>query len=209
MVNPMLTIQSVVNLAEIRKKEFGKNWKKVLSPCISPLIDRLTKTARKQTINRYANRSFMFEEELVDETIVTMYSDDEISTLINELQIAQTMEVNKTLLDEINKEVEISRNILQEMSNDCLAIQEFLEPQLTTAIKRLRETRMTIKTEFSQTLNAMKDVRKFFLDKEYEKEMDRLERFVNIVSQFRELSADGTLDAVSDTILKLSEGDNK
>ena len=209
MVNPMLTIQSVVNLAEIRKKEFGKNWKKVLSPCISPLIDRLTKTARKQTINRYANRSFMFEEELVDETIVTMYSDDGISTLINELQIAQTMEVNKTLLDEINKEVEISRNILQEMSNDCLAIQEFLEPQLTTAIKRLRETRMTIKTEFSQTLNAMKDVRKFFLDKEYEKEMDRLERFVNIVSQFRELSADGTLDAVSDTILKLSEGDNK
>jgi len=205
--SPMPLINSSVNLVILRKKEFGKHWKKILSPLISPHISEVTKIAEKQTLKLHEHRlHFISKEELTDETIVTLYADDELNFLINELHVAQTMEVNKTLLDEINKEVKISKSILQEMANDCLAIQEILEPQLLHAIKRLRETRMTIRTEFSQTLNAMKDVREFFLDKEYEKEMSRLEKFVNIVSQFRELSNNGTLDAVSDTILKLSEG---
>jgi hypothetical protein len=62
---------------------------------------------------------------------------------------------------------------------------------------------MTLTVESNQLLKQLEDVRKFFLDKNYEQEMQRTERFISMCNTLKELKKDGTLDAVSETLIRL------
>jgi hypothetical protein len=116
------------------------------------------------------------------------------------------MEISSEMTKKINEEMEISNKLLQKTYNDLKTTYSMLEPEMYGLIKTIRQTRMTISTELKTSLTIMKDVRKFFLESDYEKEMERLERFVSLGERMKILINDGTLDAICDVSLKLAIG---
>ncbi|KKL81324.1 hypothetical protein LCGC14_1995850 [marine sediment metagenome] len=81
-----------------------------------------------------------------------------------------------------------------------------LKKELDKLVQKIRESRMAVTLELKQTLSAMRDVRTFFLESDYEKEMERLERFVTLGERMKTLIQDGTIDAMCDVVLKLAIG---
>lgn len=73
----------------------------------------------------------------------------------------------------------------------------------------IKQTRTAIEWESKHLLTACADVRKFFLSEEHAKEVARLREFVEVMERLRSLKQDGTLDAISDTILKLYDQADK
>lgn len=67
----------------------------------------------------------------------------------------------------------------------------------------IKQTRVAIEWESKALLSACKDVRQFFMDPQHAAEVERLKEFVAVVERLKALKADGTLDAIADTILKL------
>jgi hypothetical protein len=54
-------------------------------------------------------------------------------------------------------------------------------------------------------MTALGDVRQFFLEDDYKKEIARLHEFIDLCERLKALKEEGLLDAVSDIILKLSQ----
>ena len=73
------------------------------------------------------------------------------------------------------------------------------------ALTDLRSKRYAMVKETTDSLSALRDVRQFFMDKDFEAERDRLEEFVTLCERLQVLQESGFLDVVSDTMLKLSE----
>jgi hypothetical protein len=80
---------------------------------------------------------------------------------------------------------------------------EFTE-ELPKHMKTLREWRMTMEREKDTSLKALRELRQFFLESDYEREMTRLSEFVSLCERLRDLSKDGTLERVADVMLKLA-----
>jgi hypothetical protein len=116
------------------------------------------------------------------------------------------METADALLRAINEEVGESSKILKATFNEVNATYELLEPKLAEMIHKVRASRMTVTTELKQSLNIMKDVRKFFLESDFKIEMERLERFVELGERLKAMIDDGTMDAITDIVLKLAIG---
>ncbi len=114
------------------------------------------------------------------------------------------MEQNLKLLKAANAEVEASKVILQDLVNEAKATNDFLQQILLSVVKELRDKRMTVVTEIRHMLAELKDIRKFFLEDAHENEVKRLEGFVGLCKEMRELKKDGTLDAVADVVIKLA-----
>jgi len=127
-----------------------------------------------------------------------------VANEINFAMVGVMMETTDLELKEINKDVEASKEILQRLKNEITATHDLVEPELLKMIKRIREVRQTVSMELKQSLSIMKDVRTFFLEKEYQVEIERLDKFVVIGERMRALISDGTMDAVCDIILKLT-----
>lgn len=72
-------------------------------------------------------------------------------------------------------------------------------------LKSIRDARMNILPEVAQMINSLRDVRKFFLDKDYKEEMSRLKEFVELCERLQTLKENGFLDSVADTMLKLEQ----
>lgn len=122
--------------------------------------------------------------------------------------IGNQMENTAGMLKQVNEEINVSKEIIQNLHNEISAAYDPVMIRLGEVIEKIRDRRMSVVRELNQSLKAMKDVRSFFLDKDYQVEMDRLERFVVLCERFRQLSNDGTLDAIVDASLKLAvEGD--
>lgn len=112
-------------------------------------------------------------------------------------------EVDK-MIEQTNMQMEQSKRILQDLANEVSALADIVQPALEKQIGALRSARMTTVNEIKESLTALRDIRKFFLEDDYEAEMQRLERFVKVCRELQELKAAGVLDAVSDTVLKLA-----
>jgi len=123
-------------------------------------------------------------------------------------RIGITMEIDNELLKLVNEEVRESVKTLQSLANDVSNINDLLEPEIHKLVNRIRTARMTTVRELKTALTEMKDVRKFFLDKEYKTEIERLEKFVDLGERLRALIKDGTMDMITDSILKLSIGES-
>ena len=77
-----------------------------------------------------------------------------------------------------------------------------------TANERLHDLtmwRMSFGREVKQLLTDAADIRQFFLDEKHLEEVRRLREFVELCERLKALKADGTLDAVTDIMLKLAE----
>jgi hypothetical protein len=86
-----------------------------------------------------------------------------------------------------------------EMRGPWAEHQEFIKK----ALGEVREHRIALGSETRLLLTALKDVRTFFLEGDYEKQIDRLREFIDLCERLKALKDSGTLDAIADTILKL------
>ncbi len=88
--------------------------------------------------------------------------------------------------------------------NDILILSDKTDDHLAKYITEIRQFRMAMTMECRSLITSMQDVRKFFLEDTFDDEMGRVERFVSLCKELRALKENGTLDAVSDTIIKLT-----
>jgi hypothetical protein len=123
--------------------------------------------------------------------------------------IGRSMEEINEALKMVNEEIETSRAHLQATQNEISNICNVVMPEMLEFVRELRSARMTAIQEISQTMNACRDVRKFFLESDYEEEMARLERFVRLCKDLSELKKSGVFDAVCDSALRLSIGSDR
>jgi len=98
-----------------------------------------------------------------------------------------------------------SGEVIDENMRTISSRMDGLQDVMSVAKKYLMSDRMTIVTECSKMTNALKDIRMFFLGKEHQEEVNRLEEFVSLCERLQKLKASGFLDDVADTMLKLSQ----
>ena len=109
----------------------------------------------------------------------------------------------------VRDELEEAKKTVQNLTNDIGTIGQLLEPELLKMIKNIRDHRQTISVELKKSLEIMKEVREFLLDKEHAEEMEKFKELVGWAAKLKKYSEDGTLDALVDTALKLAVGKDK
>ena len=98
-----------------------------------------------------------------------------------------------------------ARGVLDASIKDIgLSMEEF-ERVTKAASQQVRTQRMTIVSECSSAVNALKDVRQFFLGPDYEREAKRLAEFVDLCERLKRLKDSGFLDTVADTMIRLAK----
>jgi hypothetical protein len=81
---------------------------------------------------------------------------------------------------------------------------ELLQGTVKVALEDVRQTRFAFVAEVSQMLSPLKELRAFLLDNQYETEIKRLREFCDLCERLQKLKADGTLDVIADTIIRLA-----
>ena len=119
--------------------------------------------------------------------------------------IGGCMEISAAELQIVNEQAKASKEILQELHNEVRAVHDQVSPLLRKQIAEIRDARMSAVSEIQSMLVMLRDIRKFFLESDYDKELARLKEFIKICKELEELKNSGMLDAVSDTIIKLTE----
>lgn len=114
------------------------------------------------------------------------------------------MEKTDQLLKDTNTEVLESKKILQDLANEIRALSDVVNPSLMEQIKNIRQARMTVVSEIRESLSALREIRAFFLESNYETEMQRLERFVRLCREIQALKSEGVFDAVCDTAIRMA-----
>ena len=80
-----------------------------------------------------------------------------------------------------------------------------LDTELGAATKTLAPCVDLAARDIRSLLTMLRDVRRFFLEADHATEVTRLREFVDLVERLERLKKDGFLDAVADTMLRLSE----
>lgn len=119
------------------------------------------------------------------------------------------MEQEIDLVRAANEEMRESRAILQDLHNQVRALHDHIAPELLAQAQELRSARMTAVSEIQQSLSALREIRKFFLESDYKVEMERLERLVRLCRELQELKQSGIFDAVCDSAIRLAVGEVK
>lgn len=73
-----------------------------------------------------------------------------------------------------------------------------------TRLRDLRMYRMANESEVRQLMVSLREVRSFFMDKDYATEVARLREFVELCERLQKLKESGFLDKVADTMLRLA-----
>lgn len=93
---------------------------------------------------------------------------------------------------------------LLELRDEATRVADELIPGMLKLVRELRDARMAAVSEIAQSLAALRDIRKFFLEDAYAEEVDRMERFVVLCREVQRLKQDGIFDAMADTAIRLS-----
>jgi hypothetical protein len=75
---------------------------------------------------------------------------------------------------------------------------------IKSAIATTREQRIALGSETRLLMSSLKEVRQFFLEKDYQEQINRLHDFIDLCERLKALKEDGFLDSIADTILKLT-----
>lgn len=100
-----------------------------------------------------------------------------------------------------------SRSIVNELLHGIGGEMEQFRADMKTHMEYLRRNRSAVMTEVGTLLNALRDVRQFFMDADYHVELERLRDFVEVCERLKALKESGFLDDVAETMLKLSKAD--
>ena len=128
----------------------------------------------------------------------------EVSKIKKELMAGGHMEKIAEELRVVNEEISNSKKELESLFNELCSVSHQVRPKIKEQIDDIRHIRTTTVSEVNMALSALKDIRKFFLDSDYEKEIKRLSEFISLCNQLKTLKADGTLDALCDTAVRLA-----
>lgn len=120
------------------------------------------------------------------------------------LLIGRSMEETVEKLKEVTAECEKGRNSLRDLEGEVRALAEIIKPQIENRTAEIRSLRMSLVSELNQSLASLREVRRFFLDADYRQEIDRLKEFVSVCKELQKLKADGVLDAVCDSAIRLA-----
>ncbi len=124
--------------------------------------------------------------------------------LLNFISIGVRMEDNVEMIKAVNREAEESKNILQKLCNEVIAIDDVIQPALIEKLQEMRSNRMAMVAEVNSIMNSLKEIRKFFFESDYELEMERLERFLAVCRELKEMKQSGMLDAIADIAIRLA-----
>jgi hypothetical protein len=124
--------------------------------------------------------------------------------VVGKLVVGKIMEDTKSLLMVVNDDVKASKMVLEELANDVRALADIVHPLLVEHVKVLRSSRMAAVAEVRDSIAALREVRTFFLESNYEKEMQRLERFVAVCREIQQLKSSGVFDAVCDSAIRMA-----
>lgn len=103
----------------------------------------------------------------------------------------------------IVKQAKESREIIDQLLHGIGGEMERFKAEAGEHIQNIRSTRYTIVSETNTMMNALKDVRQFFMGTDYKEQIDRLRGFVELCERLQKLKESGFLDAVADTMIKL------
>jgi hypothetical protein len=71
-------------------------------------------------------------------------------------------------------------------------------------IEDIRQTRFAVVTEVANITKPLRDVRQFFIGPDHANEIERLREFVDLCERLQKLKANGFLDSVAETIIRLA-----
>ena len=114
------------------------------------------------------------------------------------------MEDTARMLEATNRQLVEAKETMQSLVNELGSAADVIGPSLMKHVQELRSARMTVTAEVRESLTALRDLRRFFLESDYESEMVRLERFVKLCREIQVLKADGVFDAVCESALRLA-----
>lgn len=103
------------------------------------------------------------------------------------------------------EEAKQSRQALEEAFDGIGLVHDQFKLRSKEYMDEMRSFRMTAVAETSLAQKSLSDVRKFFMDKDHEKEIARLREFVELCERLERLKESGFLDRMADTMLKLEE----
>jgi hypothetical protein len=113
--------------------------------------------------------------------------------------VKKGLNTNEELVERSRDVVAAIDYLASEMRGPWAEHQEFIKK----ALSEVREQRIALGSETRLLLAALRDVRTFFLEADYAKQIDRLREFIDLCERLKALKDAGTLDAIADTILKL------
>lgn len=156
--------------------------------------------------------AFTFCQQIVDAQIgrdadvrPTARSIEEIPyAVVGMVNIIMTIEEMAALMRQANTEANESLVALAEAHNKIVSMKDVVFPSLTAFTNEIRQSRMTTEREMKFTLEWLRNVREFFLEKNYDLEMTKLRDFISICREIQSLKEAGILDAVADLAIRLA-----
>lgn len=130
----------------------------------------------------------------------SVLNEENLDYIVGGMHMEQLDESLRLAAEELLK----SKAELQTLVNEMGKLKTHVLALLADQIKEVRESRMALTGEMGQMLVSLREVRKFFLEDPHEAEATRLTHFVQTCRELRQLVDDGTLEALSDAILKMS-----
>ena len=119
------------------------------------------------------------------------------------LEAGRAMEESTELLRTATDELRTARREMRNMTSEIREMCTQANNDLTSKIAEFRSTRMSLVNECRDSLGVLRDVRKFFLESDYETEMNRLDRLVRVCREIKELKELGVFDAIVDSAIKM------
>lgn len=119
------------------------------------------------------------------------------------------MEETVQMVGLAREEAERCKETLQDLKNEVSALADIIQPELANQVARIRSARMAATSEVHQALSVMKDMRAFFMEKDYKAEIERVDRFIRLCRELEDLKRDGVLDVVAELAIRLAVSEVK
>jgi hypothetical protein len=123
---------------------------------------------------------------------------------LRDVVLCWARELPKKTEDSIMPKAQDARRAITELIDGLGADIGNFRSSTKAFIEEIRQIRMTIVTETSQMTRGLREVRQFFLGSDYKDEIARLREFVDLCERLTVLKQNGTLDAITDTMLRLA-----
>ena len=120
-------------------------------------------------------------------------------------QVALALERNapKELSDLAKCSVD-ARKVIKESAEGIGELSREFDGIMKSATQYFRTARMTTVSECAMMSKALQEIRQFFLGYEHEKEIKRLQEFVDLCERLKSLKDSGFIDTIADTMIRMA-----